>query len=263
MFTRKTFRPIAICLSALIVAIAGWQFSTRVDAQKSAKRKTAHPASSAKSDTKRNPSTSNNAEYAAKVKEFTTESSFITELVDDLPASDKVPSPDKVLGYAVGTPGHLTYTKDLYRYYRELEKTTPGLRVFTAPEKSEEGKEQLLIAVGDEATLAKLDHYKDITAKLADPRKVTDAEAEELIGAGKAFYWASGSIHSPETGSPEMLMELAYRLAVEESPFIQAIRKNVIVLITPVLEVDGHDMMNGFFSVDWKSTRMNSSNVDL
>jgi zinc carboxypeptidase len=243
MNNRKALRPIAISLSALVITIAGWQFSSRVHAQKSDKRKTAHPTSSAKSDTKPNPATSNNAEYAAKVKEFTTESYFITELVDHLPASDKVPSPDKVLGYAVGTPGHLTYTKDLYRYYRELERTTPRVKVFTAPEKSEEGKEQLLIAVGDEATLAKLDHYKDITAKLADPRKVTDADAEHLIGEGKAFYWASGSIHSPETGSPEMLMELAYRLAVEESPFIQAIRKNVIVLITPALEVDGRDMM--------------------
>ncbi|HEV8139140.1 MAG TPA: M14 family zinc carboxypeptidase, partial [Pyrinomonadaceae bacterium] len=243
MNTRKTCRPIAICLSTLIVLVAGWHFSTRVDAQKSDKRKTAHPASSAKTDSKPKAATSNDAEYAAKVKEFTTESYFITELVDHLPASDKIPSPDKVLGYAVGTPGHLTYTKDLYRYYRELEKTTPRVKVFTAPEKSEEGKEQLLIAVGDEATLAKLDHYKDITAKLADPRKVTDAEAEQLIGEGKAFYWASGSIHSPETGSPEMLMELAYRLAVEESPFVQAIRKNVIVLITPALEVDGRDMM--------------------
>src|SRR6476659_3604784 len=243
MNTRKSFRPIAVFLFALTTTIAGWQFSSRAHAQKSDKRKTAHPASSAKTDTKPNPATSNNAEYAAKVKEFTTESYFITELVDHLPASDKIPSPDKVLGYAVGTPGHLTYTKDLYRYYRELEKTTPRVKVFTAPEKSEEGKEQLLIAVGDEATLANLDHYKDITAKLADPRKVSDAEAEQLIGEGKAFYWASGSIHSPETGSPEMLMELAYRLAVEESPFVQAIRKNVIVLITPVLEVDGRDMM--------------------
>jgi hypothetical protein len=243
MIARIPLRTIAAVLLALTATIAGWQFSARVYAQKSDKRKTAHPASSAKPDTKPNPATSNNAEYAAKVKEFTTESYFMTELVDHLPASDKIPSPDKVLGYAVGTPGHLTYTKDLYRYYRELEKTTPRVRVFTAPEKSEEGKEQLLIAVGDEATLAKLDHYKDITAKLADPRKVNDAEAEQLIGEGKAFYWASGSIHSPETGSPEMLMELAYRLAVEESPFIQAIRKNVIVLITPALEVDGRDMM--------------------
>ena len=167
----------------------------------------------------------------------------MTELVDHLPASDKVPSPDKILGYAVGAPGHLTYTKDLYRYYRELEKTTPRVRTFVAPEKSEEGKEQLLIAVGDEAAIAKLDRYKEITAKLADPRGITDAEAEQLIGEGKALYWASGSIHSPETGSPEMLMELAYRLAVEETPFIQAIRKNVIVLITPALEVDGRDRM--------------------
>ena len=36
-------------------------------------------------------------------------------------------------------------------------------------------------------------------------------------------------------------MELTYRLAVEETPFVQAIRKNTIVMITPVLEVDGHD----------------------
>jgi len=182
-------------------------------------------------------------DYTRKIKEYTTETYFRTELVDHLPMSDKVPSPDKVLGYIVGTPNKLTYSKDLYRYYRELAKASPRVRVFTAPERSEDGKEQILVAVGDEATLAQLDRYKAITAKLADPRKVSETEAQSLIGEGKAFYWASGSIHSPETGSPEMLMELAYRLAVEETPFIQAIRKNVIVLITPVLEVDGRDRM--------------------
>jgi hypothetical protein len=181
--------------------------------------------------------------FAQKVKEYTTERYFSTELVDHLPLSDTVPSPQKVLGYVVGTPNKLTYTKDLHHYYRELDQASPRVRAFTAAEKSEEGKEQLLIAVGDEASIAKLDRYKEITAKLADPRKINDAEAQRLIGEGKVFYWASGSIHSPETGSPEMLMELAYRLAVEESPFIQAIRKNVIVLITPTLEVDGRDRM--------------------
>ena len=63
----------------------------------------------------------------------------------------------------------------------------------------------------------------------------------KLIAEALPFYWASGSIHSPETGSPEMLMELAYRLAVEESPLVQNIRKNSIVLITPVSEADGRD----------------------
>ena len=105
-------------------------------------------------------------EYTIKIKEYTTETYFRTELVDHLPMSDRVPSPDKVLGYIVGTPNKLTYTKDHYRYYRELAKASPRVRVFTAPERSEEGKEQILVAVGDEATLAKLDRYKEITAQL-------------------------------------------------------------------------------------------------
>jgi hypothetical protein len=187
------------------------------------------------------PASKINEEYTAKIKEYTTEKYFLTELVDHLPASDKVPSPDKVLGYVVGTPNKLTYTKDMYRYYRELEKSTPRVRVFTAPERSEEGREQMLVVVSDEANIAKLDRYKEITARLADPRKINDAEAQQLIGEGKAIYWASGSIHSPEQGSCEMLMELAYRLAVEDTAVIEAIRKNVIVLITPALEVDGRD----------------------
>lgn len=185
----------------------------------------------------------NDKEYTDSIIKNTTEKFFLTELVDHLPASDKVPTPAKILGYPMGTPEKLTYTTDQYRYYRELEKVTPRVKVFTAPEKSELGRQQLLIAVSDEANIARLNRYKEITARLSDPRKIDDAEAQRLIGEGKAIYWASGSIHSPETGSPEMLMELAYRLVVEDSPFIQAIRKNVIVLITPTLEVDGRDMM--------------------
>src|SRR4051812_41437101 len=196
----KSLRMACILALAPILTLSLWHYASRVRAQKRTTQKEAHPGAAVKPATKAT-APANNLAYGARIKEYTTESYFMTELVDHLPASDKVPSPDKIIGYEVGAPGHLTYTKDLYRYYRELEKTTPRVRVFTAPERSEEGKEQLLIAVGDEATLAKLGRYKDITAKLADPRKVSDADAESLIGEGKAFYWASGSIHSPETGS--------------------------------------------------------------
>src|SRR5690348_3631361 len=184
----------------------------------------------------------NDEEYGKKIREYTTEPFFITNLVDHLPASATVPSPDKVLGHIVGAPGFLTYSKDIYRYYDELAKSSPRVKVYRVG-KTEEGRDFLLVAVSDEANIAQLDHLKDITAKLADPRKITDAEAQQLIATGKPFYWASGSIHSPETGSPEMLMELAYRLAVEDTPYIQNIRKNVVVLITPALEVDGRDRM--------------------
>jgi hypothetical protein len=239
---RSLFARTLVVVALLILSAVGFVFAQ----SKPAAHAPVRPRAKTDAPTKSAPPADN--EYSKKIKEYTTEKFFMTELVDHLPMSDTVPSPDKVLGYIVGTPNKLTYSKDLYRYYRELARTSNRVRLFTAPEKSEEGKEQVLVAVGDEALLAKLDRYKDITAKLADPRKITETQAQSLIGEGKVFYWASGSIHSPETGSPEMLMELAYRLAVEESPFIQAIRKNVIVLITPVLEVDGRDMMVDLYS---------------
>lgn len=192
---------------------------------------------------------SNDEEYTKQIREFTTEPFFSTDLVDHLPSSSTVPSPAKILGHIIGAPDVLTYSKDIYNYYDELAKASPRVKVFRVG-KSEEGRDFVLVAVSDESNIAQLDHLKEITAKLADPRKITDADAQQLISTGKPFYWASGSIHSPESGSPEMLMELAYRLAVEDTPMIQNIRKNLVFLITPIVEVDGHDRM-----VDWANYR--------
>lgn len=182
------------------------------------------------------------AEYSKKIKEFTTEPVFTTELVDHLPLSSCVPPPDAFLHHIVGAPDVLDYTKDINAYMRLLASKSPRVKVWSIG-MSEEGREMLVVAVSDEANLARLNRYKEITARLADPRGLSEADAQKLIAEGKPIYWADGSIHSPETGAPEMLMELAYRLAVEDTPFIQKIRKDAIVLITPIVEVDGHDRM--------------------
>jgi hypothetical protein len=163
--------------------------------------------------------------YTKKIREFTTDPMFLTELVDHLPSSSTVPTPEKVLGYVAGAKERLTYAKDVHRYMREVEKASPRVRVMSIG-KSEEGREMIVVFASDEANMKRLDRLKEITAKLADPRKTTDAEAEKLLAEGVPFYWATGAIHSSETGSPEMLMELVYRLAVEETPFFDQIRKN-------------------------------------
>jgi hypothetical protein len=77
--------------------------------------------------------------------------------------------------------------------------------------------------------------------ELTDPRKTPEARAQLLLKTAKPIYYVISGMHSPETGGPEMLVELAYRLIVEETPFVQQIRNNVITLITPVIEVDGRE----------------------
>jgi hypothetical protein len=182
----------------------------------------------------------NDDEYTKQIKQYTTGPQFTTELVDHLPASATVPSPLKVNGYIAGADGHLTYAEDVYKYMRALEAASKRVKVFSIG-KTEEGREMIAVAVSSEATIAHLDRYREITRKLADPRTLGAAEAEKLMDEGKPIYYMTGTIHSPETGSPEMLMELTYRLAVDESPRFKQIRDNVIVLMTPVVEVDGHN----------------------
>jgi hypothetical protein len=179
-------------------------------------------------------------EYTAKIKEYTQDPRIITELVDHLPASDTVPTPLKFFGRMPGTPGELTYAKDIYRYYEAIDKASDRISMWTIG-KTEEGRDMVLLAVADEATIRNIDKYKGMIASLTDPRRTTEEQAQQVLRTAKPIYWITSGMHSPENGGPEMLIELPYRLAVGESPFIQQIRNNVITVITPVIEVDGRE----------------------
>jgi hypothetical protein len=101
------------------------------------------------------------------------------------------------------------------------------------------------MAISSESNMAHLQNNSACLAKLGDPRKINfdDAQAEQLADQSVPVYYITGTIHSTETGAPTALMELAYRLAVDESPYIQDIRNHVVTLITPIVEVDGRDRM--------------------
>ncbi len=183
-------------------------------------------------------------EYTRKIREYTTEPFFLSPLVDYLPASATVPTPKTVLGDVAGAPGKLPYSHEVYRYMRMLEKASPRVKVFSIGT-TEEGREMIAVAVTSEKNMAQLEANRARLARLADPRAIqmNDVEADRLVAESIPIYYITGTIHSPETGAPTALMELAYRLAVDESDYVKAIRDGVITLITPVVEVDGRDRM--------------------
>ncbi|HEX5475337.1 MAG TPA: M14 family zinc carboxypeptidase [Vicinamibacterales bacterium] len=180
--------------------------------------------------------------YTAKIEAYTTAPYFTSPLVDYLPASKTVPTPMAVLKDVAGAPGILPYSTEVYQYMRMVEKATPRVKVFSIG-KTEEGREMIAVAVSSEANISKLEANRANLAKLADPRTIgmDDGQADRIIGSTVPIYYITGTIHSPETGAPTALMELVYRLAVDDSPYIQKIRKNVVTLITPIVEVDGRD----------------------
>ncbi len=179
------------------------------------------------------------------IAKFTTEAHFGNPWVAYVPASETVPSPTKYLGHVVGAEGELSSTAKIYGYFRKLAETSARVRIQVIG-RSEEGRDILLVAIADEEGIRDLARLKAATAALADPRKTSPEAAEALIASARPIYYFNAGLHSTETGSPEMVMELAYRLAVSDQPMIRKIRSEVIVLINPVSEPDGRDK-----AVDW------------
>ncbi len=185
------------------------------------------------------------AEFAKLVKEWTTSPEFMSPLVDHLPVAPGVPTPKDVLGYYVGTPKKLTHNADLLKYYRALEAKSPRVKVLSIGT-SDENRELAIVFVGSQESIRQLDQERQALAQLADPRSVTPQQAHDIIQKSKPIYHLMGGLHSGETGPSEMLMELAYRLAVEDSPVIRQIRDRLIVTITPAADPDGRDRY-----IDW------------
>jgi hypothetical protein len=180
------------------------------------------------------------------ITRFTTEPRFLSPWVAYVPDSADVPSPTRFLGRLAGAQGELAGSAQIYDYFRALAAATPRVRVETIG-RSDEGRNILLVVVADDDGIRALPDLKAATAALADPRTTTPEEAERIIANARPFYYLNAGLHADESSSPETMMELAYRLAVSEQPMIQAIRRNLVVLINPVSNPDGRDRMAEWF----------------
>jgi hypothetical protein len=193
----------------------------------------------------RDPAQKQDESFERDYKAWVVDPRFGSPLVDHLPVVPGIPMPKDVLGYHIGAPRTLTYYADQLKYYRALAAASPRVSIETIGT-SDEGRELVVIWISSEANMAKVQQNRDNLKKLADPRGMTEAQVKQLIGQTKPHYHFMGGLHSGETGPSEMLMELAYRLAVETSPLINQIRDQLYVSITPVADADGRDR-----NVDW------------
>ena len=146
----------------------------------------------------------------------------------------------------MGAPQKLTYYADMLKFYRALAAATPRVKVETIG-KSDEGRELVVVWVSSDQNMKALQLNRDNLAKLADPRGLSEDQVRRLIAATKPNYHVIGGLHSTETGSSEMLMELVYRIATETSPLITQIRNNVYVSVTPAADADGRDRATDWF----------------
>jgi hypothetical protein len=143
-----------------------------------------------------------------------------------------VPTQEAVVGVV---PGARPIRHDeLMRYVQAVAAASKRVRVLPYA-KSWEGRELVVIAVSDEATIAVLDAFREEHARLMDPRVGGEP------AASKAVAWMAYGIHGDELSSTDAAAAVLYWLAAGEDDAARAIRAKTLVLIDPCENPDGRD----------------------
>lgn len=161
-------------------------------------------------------------------------------------AAAAVPTPEAHFGHPMGADRTLLDWSKVVSYFQALPNESDRIRVDVLGQ-TVGGRPFIAATIAAPETIKELDRYKEIQARLADPRRTTPEEAAKLIEQGKNVVLITCSIHSTEVASTMTAVEFAYKLLTEDKPKFQAILENTIFLLVPSLNPDGVDIVTQWY----------------
>jgi hypothetical protein len=175
----------------------------------------------------------------------------VVTIGSETPRRAAIPAPEEILGFVPGDDRKLASWDQVLSYFAALAKASDRVK-FETLAKSTMGKPFVMATISSAKNLARLNEYRRIQELLADPRKLgppgaRDRKAAELIKRGKTIVLITCGIHSTEVGSYLSSMLIAHRLASSNSPEIQSILENTIILLVPSLNPDGVDIVKNWY----------------
>ena len=157
--------------------------------------------------------------------------------------AQEVQSPEEFLGHQVGEDFKIAPWSKIHAYFLQLGEQSDRVNVRELGTTTD-GRPFIVAEISDAATIADLAPHRLAQRKIADPRLIADeAEERRLIQESKVAILVNCQLHSTETAASQMAMELAYDLAVGDSPEILEILRRTIIVLIPCANPDGQAMV--------------------
>jgi len=162
-------------------------------------------------------------------------------------AAPSIPAPEQYFGFRIGSDGRLATFDKMLPYFQLIADRSPKVN-YEEVGKTTEGNPYSMLTISSKKNLDNLDRLVEINDRLADPRGLSPTDAEALAREGKPFYYVQAGIHSNEVGNSQAMLEIAHRLATENSPYINNILDKAVILMVPAQNPDGLKLVNDYFT---------------
>jgi hypothetical protein len=160
-------------------------------------------------------------------------------------SQSSVPSPESVFGFEPGADNKLATYDQVIDYFRKVDAASDRVVMVNAGRTSQ-GRTASFALVSSAANLTAIERYRVIAHRLARPDELTDDEARRLAAEGKAFVHIDGGLHSSEVAAHQHTPLLLQRL-LGGDPEITAMLDDVVVMLWPTINPDGHQMVAQWF----------------
>jgi hypothetical protein len=155
-----------------------------------------------------------------------------------------VPTPRSHLGFEVGADRTLADWGQITGYFSKLAAASPAVKLDTLG-RTTDGLPMVMATISTPENLRRIDEIRRAQARLADPRGLSAADEARLVAEQPMIVMVQCNIHSTEIASSQMALELAHRLATNDT--LQRALKDVVVLLLPSANPDGQQMITDWY----------------
>jgi len=158
----------------------------------------------------------------------------------------RIPTLEHVVGHSFGDT--VSSHAEIERYLAALAQAAPARLRVTKYAQTWEGRALYYAVLGSEANIARLDEIKRGMNRLADPRGLSDADAEKLMASLPPIVWLTCNVHGNEaSGGDAGLFLLYHLLAAQNDEVVKQILDRAIVVVDPTENPDGRDRFVNYF----------------
>ena len=176
-----------------------------------------------------------------------------------LSAQSNITSPEEQFGFNIGDDYFLLNYSQLVEYWGKLAEESPRMRLEKIGTTAE-GREQYMVIITSSQNQLKLDHYKNISRRLALAEGLTDSEAHSLAQEGKAVVWIDGGLHATEVCGSHQLVEMVYQMMSLNDPETLRFLDDVILLAV-LANPDGMELVANWYMREGDPKKRSTRNI--